>query len=388
MGIYTTPSTDILIIGGGLAGLTCAIHLAREGMGVTLVEKKSYPFHRVCGEYISNEVLPYLRSLGIDPQILGCKAIQRFQLTAIDGGQIHTRLPLGAFSVSRYTFDHYMAQVARTAGVKVLERTTAHEVAFKADNFQVHLSDGTLKTAKVVIGAFGKRANQDRLLNRQFFAKRSPYIGVKYHRLGEFSDDLVALHNFHTGYCGVSKIESDLLNVCYLTTQDSLKQAGSIAKLEQDILFQNPHLKHLFLTSRSVFDQPFVINEISFANKELILNHILMVGDAAGLITPLCGNGMAMAIHGAKLLSEAIIAYFYQSQTRNEMEKAYNSTWCKYFSDRLNRGRWIQSCFQNKWISKLAIDTLHLFPSLLPMIIRQTHGKPLIEYTPLHPSNP
>ena len=54
------------MVGGGLAGLISAIGLAEKGIGVTLIEKKSYPFHRVCGEYISNEVLPYLQSLNIN----------------------------------------------------------------------------------------------------------------------------------------------------------------------------------------------------------------------------------------------------------------------------------------------------------------------------------
>ena len=60
-------SFDVIIIGGGLAGLTNAIHLSKSRQRVLLIEKNSYPKHKVCGEYISNEVLPYLNSLGINP---------------------------------------------------------------------------------------------------------------------------------------------------------------------------------------------------------------------------------------------------------------------------------------------------------------------------------
>ena len=52
---------DVLIIGGGLAGLCNAIHLSKFGTKVLLIEKNEYPKHKVCGEYISNEVLPYLQ---------------------------------------------------------------------------------------------------------------------------------------------------------------------------------------------------------------------------------------------------------------------------------------------------------------------------------------
>ena len=58
---------DTIIVGGGLAGLTCALHLSQQNCSVLLLEKYSYPHHKVCGEYVSNEVLPYLNSLGIDP---------------------------------------------------------------------------------------------------------------------------------------------------------------------------------------------------------------------------------------------------------------------------------------------------------------------------------
>ena len=49
---------DVIIIGGGLAGLTSALHLSKKGFKVTLIEKHDYPRHKVCGEYLSNEVVP------------------------------------------------------------------------------------------------------------------------------------------------------------------------------------------------------------------------------------------------------------------------------------------------------------------------------------------
>ena len=77
------PNFDVIIIGGGLAGLTNAIHLSKFNRQVLLIEKDSYPKHKVCGEYISNEVLPYLNSLGIDPINEGAKQITEVQVLSL-----------------------------------------------------------------------------------------------------------------------------------------------------------------------------------------------------------------------------------------------------------------------------------------------------------------
>ena len=59
---------NIVIIGGGLAGLISSIQLIRAGISCTVIEKKSYPLHRVCGEYISNEALKFLKSARLYPE--------------------------------------------------------------------------------------------------------------------------------------------------------------------------------------------------------------------------------------------------------------------------------------------------------------------------------
>jgi len=78
-------SYQVIIVGGGLAGLTSALHLSKQGLKVLLIEKNQYPKHKVCGEYISNEVLPYLQALGFDPFEVGAKKITDFQLSTAFG---------------------------------------------------------------------------------------------------------------------------------------------------------------------------------------------------------------------------------------------------------------------------------------------------------------
>ena len=367
---------DVVIIGGGLAGLVSALALAKAGLRVTLVEKKSYPFHRVCGEYISNEVLPYLRSLGVEVSALGPARINRFLLSSPTGKTLETKLDLGGFGLSRYTLDHYLYQLAQKQGVNFILQQTAQEVAFADDAFKVHLSGGHVLEAKVVLGAYGKRANLDRQLNRRFFRARSPYIGVKYHIEYDFPRDLIALHNFKDGYAGISAIEEGRHCFCYLTTRQNLKQHGSIGQMEQAVLSRNPHLQHIFQAAAFVYKQPEVINEVSFATKTSVENHMLMCGDAAGMITPLCGNGMAMAIHSGKIAAEQVLHYFRNGHNRQQLEAAYSHCWKKAFAKRLTVGRTVQQLFGSTILSEVAVGALRHMPPATQLIMRLTHGQP------------
>ena len=103
-----------------------------------------------------------------------------------------------------------------------------------------------------------------------------------------------------------------------------------------------------------------------------------MIGDTAGLIHPLCGNGMAMAIHSAKIVSELVIQYYNdQIKTRNELENKYIEQWNFNFEGRLKMGRLLSSILQKPKLSSILMRILIAFPLLLPLIIKKTHGKPI-----------
>ncbi|MCP2042689.1 NAD(P)/FAD-dependent oxidoreductase [Pontibacter sp. HSC-36F09] len=367
---------QIAVIGGGLAGLTSAITLANRGLSVTLIEKKSYPLHKVCGEYVSNEVLPYLRAIGADPAVLRPASISRFMLTSPKGVILESPLDLGGFGVSRYTLDHFLYQVALAKGVQVRLQTAVQDVQFADNQFSLKLSNGDTLRAEVALGAYGKRSTLDRQLNRSFFAKRSPYIGVKYHLRLDMPTDLIALHNFEDGYAGISAIEDGRYCFCYLTTRENLRRHGSIPDMEQATLQQNPHLRRIFSEAEFLYEQPEVINEISFATKTCVENHMLMCGDAAGMITPLCGNGMAMAIHAGKLAAEQVVQYFENGRNRQALEAGYTLAWERQFKQRLQLGRAVQRLFGSPLLSEVAVGTLRYLPAAVRLIMRQTHGQP------------
>lgn len=366
---------DVIIIGGGLAGLVNAIQLTKAGMKVLVVERKSYPFHRVCGEYISNEVLPFMLRLGLDLEKLGPARISRFELSSPAGKTMHLPLDMGGFGISRYTLDEELYKMAQVAGAEFILGKQAEEVQYEQDHFEVRLSDGTEWESQLVIGAFGKRSRLDKQLNRNFIQQHSPYLGVKYHIRHDYPQDMIALHNFKDGYCGTSAIEDNKYCLCYLTTRENLRQHSTIEAMEAAVLHKNPLLKQIFTEAEFLYDKPEVINEISFAPKKAVENHILMAGDAAGLITPLCGNGMAMAIHAAHILSELVIRFHRRELSRAALEARYEQQWNGLFRGRLWIGRQVQRLFGDEWMSELVVQFFDKVKPLAKIVVKQTHGK-------------
>lgn len=366
---------QVAIIGAGLAGLISSIDLVKKGVPCLLLERKRFPFHRVCGEYISNETVGYLKSLGVYPDEFAPRPITQFQLSSIRGQSATMPLDLGGFAISRYTFDHFLLRKAISAGVEFKDNCEVQAVEFRDDRFSIKTDKGDL-SADVVIGAFGKRSKLDVSMKRDFIERRSPYIGVKFHVTNaNHPDQLVALHNFEGGYCGVVNVEEGLTNICYLASREQFRKYKSPLAFQENVLYENPHLQRILTNSKIVFDKPLVINEVSFATKSPLENHILMTGDAAGMITPLCGNGMAIALHSGKLAAEAVFPFVTGKVSRETMEIDYTQKWKDHFSLRLSVGRAVQKIFGSRAMSELSTRLMMHSPLLARTIMKHTHGK-------------
>lgn len=345
-------------------------------MSVLLIEKKQYPFHRVCGEYISNEVKPFLESIDCFPHVLSPTVINQLNVTSPSGFVLTAPLEMGGFGISRYAFDNFLKEKAIAAGANIIEGEQVDEVIKNNGVFICKTHTHQTFKGKIVIGAQGKRSIIDKHLKRRFIQKRSPYIGVKYHVETNLPEDTISLHNFHQGYCGISKIENNRYCLCYLTTRENLRKYGSINRMEESILYKNPFLKKIFTSAEFLFEKPEVINEISFASKSKSDEDLLFCGDAAGMITPLCGNGMAIAIHSAKLLSENIITHYTpESPSIGLIHAAYKKEWNRNFKLRLWIGRNIQKIFGQNILTEISLRILYTIPFVKGWLIKRTHGK-------------
>jgi len=238
--MQTNTDYDVAFVGAGLAGLAGAIQCAKEGFRVVLIEKESFPFHKVCGEYISMESFPFLAALGVPLSDLDLPFIKSLQITAPGGRSFTTSLPLGGFGISRFKLDALLAGIASRNNVRVLQNTKVESIKRTVDgnhSIQLASAGATEITAKVCCCSYGKRTNLDVKWHRSFIDKKNPsinnYVAVKYHIEAEWPKHLIGLHNFENGYCGISGIEDGKYCLCYLTRSENLKKnANSIQNME------------------------------------------------------------------------------------------------------------------------------------------------------------
>lgn len=372
----TTHTADVAIIGGGLGGLTLSIQLAKQGRKVVLFEKESYPYHKVCGEYIAMESYGFLEDCGIPLSTLSLPRINELQLSAPGGNALIHALNPGGFGISRYTLDSMLAQCAREAGVTLLTACKVNQVAYTDMGFAIDTSLGSY-LAPFAFGAYGKKSNLDVKLNRSFTQQKhkgaTNYLGVKYHIEYPQPQNRISLHNFEDGYCGISQIEAGKACLCYLTTAANLNKHGnSVEAMEKAVLHKNPHLRDIFQQARFLYEAPLTISQIRFEPKQINENHLLMLGDAAGLITPLCGNGMSMSMRAAHLIATLLPD---NAQERAAFEQQYEKAWKREFGLRLKAGRTFQQLFGAGWVTEGVVGLLKTLPFLLPPLVRLTHGK-------------
>lgn len=366
----------VVIVGAGPAGSAAAIQLVGRGYRVLLLEKSVFPREKLCGEFLSTEVAAICRRLRVLEAMkrAGARPVRFLELTDDSGGAFRDELPGTALSMSRMVFDHLLFQRAAEAG------------ADAADGEEVRSIDGTLGggftvqterrtiTAGVAVGAYGRRTLLDRRLGRRFLQDRSAFIGFKARFEGRPREATIELHAFPGGYCGLLQDEDAATNVCWMARADRLREAGGSA--EEMIEYQlcgNPRLRRRFEELSRTGDF-LAVGQLSFRAKGLFAGDVCMIGDAAGMIAPLCGDGMGMALRTSELAAPLIGCYLEGDLSAAAFRARYSAAWRREFATRMRLGRWLNAVLTRPVAGRLAVRAARVAPAAARAAIAATRG--------------
>jgi len=372
---WIVPDSEVAIVGGGLAGLSLAILLAKDGIRVVVFEKGTYPRHKVCGEYISMESYGFLKRLGMRLEQMNLPQIRRFKLTSAFGTVASCDLDPGGIGISRFTLDDALATLAAHAGVVLISETAVRSIVFNPSIGQYTLTtaEGDTMHCRMAVGAYGRLSGMG-----QGTVRTGPtFIGVKYHLSAGPPPDLMEMHHFKGGYCGVSLIEGGRACMCYLADAAQLKPyKGDLDAFEADILGANPYL-------RPYLDVPRLMpgartSGLHFGVSEPRLTDYPLLGDAAGFIPPITGNGMSLAFRSAHALHPVVVAFVRGRANRAQVLKTARRYTNKYLRVRIQKGIQLQNLLlgPNQWVQKGIFLGLKHLPGLMRILSKRAVGDP------------
>lgn len=337
-------SYDVIVVGGGPAGTSAAMHLATGGARVLLLEREKFPRAKLCGEFISPECLAHFARLGVLAEMEGAGGARLGETRFFARSGRRVGVPsawfgketggngvaaAGALGLSRAEMDERLLARARALGVEVLEEAGVagllfDEAAGRVCGVRAEWRGERLeRRAAITIDATGRarvlarrvegRAQEGNGTNkskeRVSSPKRMPLVAFKAHLENVGGDQGVCdIYFYRGGYGGLSRVENGLSNLCFIVAaRDVRARASDAERVMREIVMSNKRAAETLKGAR-VRSEWLAVALESFGRRELVpADGLLMVGDAASFIDPFTGSGMLMALESGELAGACIM---------------------------------------------------------------------------------
>lgn len=376
---------EIAIIGGGPAGSTMAIRLARCGFKVCLVEKFQFPREVLCGEFLSKEVTEELKSLELYDKFLKLKPnkINSFRFINDDGKELETDFNFESFGMKRSIFDKFLIEEAKLSGAELIQPAEVKRIIYENSKHKLEVktsnNEDILIDAGFVIAAYGKRNLLDKQLNRRFANERSGLNGIKFHIdkkfLPGFSTDRIDVYASEGIYCGLNAVSENAVTVCFLESRKDF--SGSPIDHFNKLFSRNEKFSKLFSRDFNLVEidvKVYGTGNIYFGKRELVKDGVFMIGDAARVIAPLAGDGIGMALESSAILSGILIESRKNNYPNKEIEEIHERNCNRNFRRRLIMAGFIQKMILQSKMKNIGIGIVNRIPGLLPILVRTTRG--------------
>ncbi|MGH9943776.1 MAG: NAD(P)/FAD-dependent oxidoreductase [Pyrinomonadaceae bacterium] len=398
-------SFDVIIVGGGPAGTSAAVHLAQAGVCVMLAEQKVFPRAKLCGEFISPECLAHFARLGVLDQMHAARpsSLARTDFYAPSGRRVSVpsewfggRASSGdAMGLSRAEMDQRLLRRAREAGAQVLEGTQAVGPVFdekgRVRGVRLRLDGGgELELyASITIDATGRTRSLARRAARHLRqsdnahdGRRSPLVAFKAH-LEEASaaEGACEIYFYRGGYGGLNRVEGGVSNLCFIARAVDVRRcAGDAGRVMREIVMSNRRAAEALVGAR-VRSEWLAVALESFGRHELVpADGLFAIGDAASFIDPFTGSGMLSALESGELVAQAIteaLPALRAGSPFNDLAARYRAGYRARFDSRLRVCSLLRrAAFAPRLLTEAATLALGASATLRRALARATRGAP------------
>jgi menaquinone-9 beta-reductase len=332
---------DVAVIGAGPAGSVAAYQLASAGLQVALIDQSTFPRDKVCGDGVTGDGLKVLERMGLGDWLSDFQTYDALRMTAPDTSVLDVDIPTPegecyGRTIPRRILDSILVQTAETAGAKLMESARVEHVNQDAAGLEIITGRGALKTRMAIL-ADGSNAptttrmgltktTPDMVAFRQYLtADTGPVNRLEVH----FQKTIVP------GYNWIFPLSEGRVNVGTCTTVAHTRTGQVELKSELN----------RFLTDPGVSDGRLLKCEAVSLAKGGVLrtqmeatrshtDRVLVIGDAAGLVNPLSGEGISPAMLSGEIAARHTLKAFEKGDfSANQLESYTRSLRAHFLND-------------------------------------------------------
>jgi geranylgeranyl reductase family protein len=366
---------DVIILGAGPAGCAAAIGLHGSGLSVALLDKSVFPRDKICGDAISPDVVNQLGKLPIDAKAPFLELEQKTVCNAvrfISADYSYADITLYSEGISGYIsprldFDAFMyEQATRSDAVASFLGVSVEKIIPSENGIEVRLKDGRSLQSDIILGADGAQSLVKRSLHGEKPDKDHYCAGLRmyYEGVTGFSEDnAIELHFYKEllpGYFWVFPLADGKANVGIgMLTSFIQKNRINLKKELLEIIERHPNVADRFKNARPLEEPQGFPLPLGSKKRSISGNRYLLLGDAASLINPLSGEGIANAIRSGRVAAEHLIKAFESERFDAAYNRQYDEEIYRRMWGELRLNYWVQRFMRNprrsNWLVKHAI---------------------------------
>ena len=332
---------DVAVIGAGPGGSATAHYLARRGLSVLLLDKASFPRDKTCGDGLTPRAVGVLQDMDLVDELKRVgHIIKRFEVFAPNGKRsgdaitVRDGLPDFSLVVPRLLLDDRIRQRAEDSGAQFvphaqvldIQRVNAH-VELKVER------DGKTETQQARIAVIATGANtrlllQTKVLTQQpkvMVASRAYFDGVRgLSDVWTLRFDGVPMPGY--GWVFPTGAETANIGVGYFKEGRNTSAAQPFAKF-----LQSPAVRHILAQAKQIGPTKGYPLRDDFLSSPTFTERMFVVGEAAGLVNPLTGEGIDYALESGRIAAGHIVGMFARDDFSLGQHQAYDATLREHF---------------------------------------------------------